>query len=68
MGKQEKEKMLLIIELYEALQKAEQHLSYCGYGDTWERECAREDKLEERISTALIKTEKLFKDITCPSK
>lgn len=39
--------------LREALQAAQQHLEYCGYGDKWERECAVESNLEERINSAL---------------
>jgi hypothetical protein len=38
--------------LYEALKEAREHLEYCNYGDTWERECAREDKLPEKIKKA----------------
>ena len=40
-------------ELREALQLASDHLDYCGYGDSYERECARESKLEEKIEQAL---------------
>lgn len=40
-------------ELYEALQAAQCHLEYCGYGDSWERECASEQKLEQKIQNAL---------------
>ena len=39
--------------LREALRAAEQHLEYCGYGDRWERECARSAKLPEQIVDAL---------------
>ncbi len=39
-----------------ALTAAQEHLDYCGYGDSWERECARKAKLEEQIDTALEKT------------
>lgn len=48
-----KEKIAL---LREALQAAQAHLDYCGYGDKWERECAAEEKLEEKINDALEKT------------
>jgi hypothetical protein len=44
--------------LYEALEAASSHLDYCGYGDNWERECAEEAKLEEKMSFAL----KAYKD------
>lgn len=43
--------------LYEALKEAVQHLDYCGYGDSWERECAREAKLPERLDAALALVE-----------
>jgi hypothetical protein len=42
-------------DLLEALQAAQQHLEFCGYGDKWERECATEEKLEELINAALAK-------------
>ena len=42
------EKMLL-----EALHDAQDHLDYCNYGDNWERECAREAKLPEKIEAAI---------------
>lgn len=37
----------------EALQAAVEHLDYCGYGDSYERECAREDELPEKLEDAL---------------
>ena len=40
-------------QLREALQKAKEHLEYCNYGDSWERECAYNDKLPEKIEKAL---------------
>lgn len=40
-------------EIAEALQAAVEHLDYCGYGDSYERECAREDKLPEKLEAAL---------------
>lgn len=39
--------------LVRALEAAQKHLEYCGYGDSWERECAEESKLEEQITKAL---------------
>lgn len=39
--------------LHKALTAAKGHLEYCGYGDKWERECAKESKLEEQIKEAL---------------
>lgn len=41
-------------QLFDALTDASSHLEYCGYGDKWERECAREQKLEEKIIAALV--------------
>lgn len=29
------------------------HLDYCGYGDNWERECAKTSKLPERVEALL---------------
>ena len=45
--------------LLEALLAAQEHLEYCGYGDSWERECAmqKDDKtgmnLPELIEAAI---------------
>lgn len=36
-------------KLAKLFQEALAHLEYCGYGDSYERECAREDKLPERL-------------------
>ena len=35
--------------LAELFQEALAHLEFCGYGDSYERECAREDKLPQRL-------------------
>jgi hypothetical protein len=40
-------------DLVEALEAAKEHLEYCGYGDSWERECAFDAKLPERIAEAI---------------
>lgn len=45
-----------IAMLRAALQAASDHLDYTGYGDSWERECARGQKLPEQIEQALEKT------------
>jgi hypothetical protein len=37
-------------KLTKALKVASDHLDYCGYGDSWERECARAAKLPEQIA------------------
>jgi hypothetical protein len=38
----------------EALSKAENHLDWIGWGDSYERRCAYDDKLPERIEAARI--------------
>lgn len=43
----------VIQKLVDMLEEAENHLSYCGYGDSWERECAEASRLEERIHEAI---------------
>lgn len=53
----------LVKQLYEALQAASEHLDYCGYGDSWERECARESKLEEKIAAALKAAEAVVNEL-----
>lgn len=45
--------MTLVEELRDALEAAKHHLEYCGYGDRWEADCAREEKLQEKIEAAL---------------
>jgi len=42
--------------LREALEAAHSHLSYCGYGDSWERECAKDEGLDDKIQAALDQT------------
>jgi hypothetical protein len=37
-------------ETEKLLKEAYEHLEYCGYGDSWERECAKEAKLQERLN------------------
>jgi hypothetical protein len=39
--------------LAEALSSASDHLDLCGYGDAWERECAKDAGLSEQIDQAL---------------
>ena len=36
-----------------ALKEAFDHLEWIGYGDAWERECARDAGLEQRVKAAL---------------
>lgn len=39
-----------------ALVAAEEHLSFCNYGDSYEHECAMQQKLPEKIQDALKTT------------
>lgn len=39
--------------LLEALQEAQAHLEFCGYGDSYERDVADSAKLPERIEAAI---------------
>lgn len=45
-------------QLYEALVDAYSHLDYCGFGDSWERECADAQGLENKIISAIQEYEK----------
>ena len=56
------------IDLLIALKAAKEHLDYCGYGDSWERECAEESKLEEMIDTAIAKAEMINTEETWTDK
>jgi hypothetical protein len=44
-------------DLLAALKLASEHLDYCGYGDSYERECAMDAKLPELIANAITKAE-----------
>lgn len=48
-------------KLLEALVKAEQHLSWCGYGDSYERDCAKDDKLPEFLESVIKEATELLK-------
>jgi len=37
-------------ELVKLFEEMAYHLDYCGYGDSWERECADASRLPERVS------------------
>lgn len=39
----------------EVIREMADHLDYCGYGDSWERECAVYSKLPERVSALMEK-------------
>jgi len=41
--------------LLELLKDVEAHLEYIGWGDSWERSCAFEEKLPERLRDAIQK-------------
>ena len=43
----------LVKKLGEALKDASEHLDYCGYGDSWERECAVHQELPKRVDEAV---------------
>ena len=51
-------------KLADLFQEALAHLEYCGYGDSYERECAREDKLPQRLE----KMEKRVQEILTLNK
>ena len=42
-----------LARLVGALGAARAHLEYCGYGDSYERECAKQEKLPQLIDEAL---------------
>jgi chromosome segregation ATPase len=45
----------------EALNDAKEHLDYCGWGDSWERECAKAQGLEPKVDAALDAAEQALK-------
>ena len=45
-----------LARLVGALEAARAHLEYCGYGDPYERECAKQEKLPQLIDEALADT------------
>lgn len=51
----------LIKLLGKALKLANEHLDYCGYGDSWERECAVDEGLPEKIEKAVNQYEEYIK-------
>jgi hypothetical protein len=51
-----------IQELKAALESAQSHLNYCGWGDLWEREGAEASKLPEKIESALERSRQFFPD------
>ncbi len=57
------EEYKILNALLDALKAASDHLDYCGYGDSWERECAYESKLPQQIEEA-IKNADQIKNLT----
>lgn len=47
-----KEAEAVVFETADIMSEAHQHLDFCGYGDSYERELARKDKLDERLTAA----------------
>ena len=41
-------------------QAAVSHLEFCGYGDEYERECARDEKLPQRLEHMDIRTRQIL--------
>jgi thioredoxin-related protein len=52
-------------ELLKALLLAQEHLEYCGYGDTWEREVASAKRLRERIDKAISNAKNINENTSC---
>ena len=49
------------VELLQALESAKEHLDYVNYGDSWERECAHDSKLPDRLEVAIAKATRATK-------
>lgn len=43
--------------LLKALKAAQEHLQYCGYGDSYERDCANAVHLDQQICAAILQAE-----------
>jgi len=60
----QKVKVILLTE-YKQLailfQEAVAHLEYCGYGDWYEKSCAMEDKLPERLEKMNARIDQILK-------
>lgn len=48
----------VIEQLLSALEAAKDHLEWCGYGDSYERDCAREAGLPGKIDSAIDNAKK----------
>ena len=53
--------MTITQKLLAVLKKAQTHLEYCGYGDTYEKECAMAEKLPEQIADVIKEAEEYAK-------
>jgi len=42
-------------------QEAVAHLEYCGYGDSYERDCAKEDRLPQRLEKMNERIDQILK-------
>lgn len=47
----------LIKLLRDALKESKEHHVYCGWGDSWERDCANSARLPEKVDEALAKAD-----------
>jgi hypothetical protein len=56
-------KKVYLQQIVLALFDAKEHLEYCGYGDHYERECAKEEELPKQIANALILGNKLLGEL-----
>lgn len=52
----------IINKLRRALEAAQTHLEFCGYGDSYERECAYNERLPETIQAALDETKDFLEE------
>ena len=42
-----------LAELVALFREAVNHLEFCGYGDSYERECARDENLPQRLQSMI---------------
>ena len=52
-----------IQQMVNALNKSLDHHEYCGWGDSWERECAKHHKLPEQIKDAIAQGEQAMEEL-----
>ena len=52
--------MTIINDLTNILVESQNHHDYCGWGDPWESSCARDDKLPERLTAAILNAQKVI--------